>query len=94
MNSQRFDIAAKMPDGLSKDQIPEMLRTLLAERFKLSIHRESKEQPVYVLVVVKNGSRLKHPTKKQKPSFPTIAAGGPCIHRTAKLTWRKTESGR
>src|SRR5262245_612343 len=39
MTSQRFDIAAKMPDGSSKDQIPEMLQTLLAERFKLAIHR-------------------------------------------------------
>jgi uncharacterized protein (TIGR03435 family) len=58
MHTQRFDIAAKIPDGVSKDQLPEMLQALLAERFKLSIHRDSKELPVYALVVGKTGSKL------------------------------------
>ena len=58
MRTERFDIAAKMPDGASKDQIPEMLQALLAERFKLSIHRDRKEQPVYALVVGKVGPKL------------------------------------
>ncbi len=43
MSSQRFDIAAKIPDGVSKERLPEMLQALLAERFKLTIHRDSKE---------------------------------------------------
>jgi len=34
------------------------VRTLLAERFRLSIHRESKEAPVYALVVARGGSKL------------------------------------
>src|SRR5580658_9156473 len=42
MVSQRFDIAAKIPDGVSKGRVPEMLQALLAERFKLSVRRESK----------------------------------------------------
>src|SRR5580658_3675204 len=41
--SPRFDIMAKIPDGISKDRVPEMLQALLAERFKLSIHREARE---------------------------------------------------
>ncbi len=56
--TERFDIAAKMPDGASQDQIPEMLQALLAERFKLSIHRDKKELPVYALVVGKDGPKL------------------------------------
>jgi len=36
----------------------QMLRTLLADRLKLTIHRESKELPVYLLVVGKNGQKL------------------------------------
>jgi len=39
--------------------VPEMLQALLAERFKLTVHRESKEQAVYALVVGKNGPKLK-----------------------------------
>ncbi|HEY1341128.1 MAG TPA: TIGR03435 family protein [Bryobacteraceae bacterium] len=58
MRSERFDIQAKIPDGVSKDRVPEMLRALLAERFKLAIHRDTKELPVYALVVGKNGSKL------------------------------------
>ena len=59
MASERFDVLAKMPEGASREQVPEMLQALLAERFKLTVHRESKEQAVYELVVGKNGSKLK-----------------------------------
>jgi uncharacterized protein (TIGR03435 family) len=58
MQSQRFDIAAKIPAGASPDQIPEMLQGLLAERFKLTVHRETKDMPVLALVVGKNGPHL------------------------------------
>jgi uncharacterized protein (TIGR03435 family) len=57
--SQLFEIHAKLPEGASKEQVPEMLQTLLAERFKLVAHRENKEQPVYALIVSKNGPKLK-----------------------------------
>lgn len=59
MKSQRFDILAKMPEGATKDQVPEMLQALLTERFKLEIHRDHKEQSVYALVVGKGGAKLK-----------------------------------
>jgi uncharacterized protein (TIGR03435 family) len=59
MASQRFDIMAKMPEGASKDKVPEMLQALLADRFKMTVHRESKEFPAYALVVGKNGPKLK-----------------------------------
>ena len=59
MTSARFEIDARLPSGASRDQIPEMLQALLAERFKLEIHRETKEQNVYALFVGKAGARLK-----------------------------------
>jgi len=59
LDSQMYDVAAKLPPGASKDQIPEMLQDLLAERFKLALHRETKEQRVYFLVAGKGGPRLK-----------------------------------
>ncbi|HYW45484.1 MAG TPA: TIGR03435 family protein [Bryobacteraceae bacterium] len=73
MATERFDILAKMPEGASKDQVPEMLQALLADRFKLTIHRDSKDQPVYALLVGKNGPRL----KESPPDTDTPAAAGP-----------------
>jgi uncharacterized protein (TIGR03435 family) len=59
MASERFDVLAKMPEGATREQVPEMLQALLAERFKLTVHRESKEHAVYALVVGKGGPKLK-----------------------------------
>ena len=58
ITGNRFDIMAKIPNGASKDQVPEMLQTLLAERFKLTVHRDSKDFNVFALVVGKNGPRM------------------------------------
>ncbi|MBV8842798.1 MAG: TIGR03435 family protein [Bryobacterales bacterium] len=59
MHQQRFDILANLPEGAAAAQVPEMLQKLLADRFKLAVHREMKEQPVYALSVDRNGPRLK-----------------------------------
>jgi uncharacterized protein (TIGR03435 family) len=55
---QRFDIFAKMPEGSTKEQAPQMLQALLAERFKLVLHRDNKEHSVMALVVAKGGAKL------------------------------------
>ena len=57
--TENFDIAAKLPDGATRAQLPEMIQSLLADRFKLVLHRDKKEFPVYALVVAKNGPKLK-----------------------------------
>lgn len=58
MYSQRFDISAK-PDGdVADDKVLLMLQSLLADRFHLKIHRETKETQVYLLTVGKNGPKL------------------------------------
>ena len=57
--NQRFDIFAKLPDGASKDDAPRMLQALLEDRFKLALHRESKEHPVLALVVGEGGPKMK-----------------------------------
>jgi uncharacterized protein (TIGR03435 family) len=69
LNSDRYDIEAKMDsstaDGLRKLNENErraerqrMLQALLADRFKLTVHRETKELPVYELVVAKGGPKF------------------------------------
>ena len=65
--SQRFDIIAKLPDGASKDDVPMMLQALLEDRFKLTLHRESKEGPVLALVVGKGGPKMKESSEAPKP---------------------------
>jgi uncharacterized protein (TIGR03435 family) len=67
MITDRFDIAARMPDGASKDEVPGMLRTLLEDRFKLTAHHEMQDQPVLGLVVGKNGPKLKESTVAPQP---------------------------
>lgn len=65
----RFNIEAKYPAGATEDQVPEMLRSLLRDRFKLQLHSESKEHAVFALVVGKNGPRLK-PSEVKATEYP------------------------
>jgi uncharacterized protein (TIGR03435 family) len=59
MDTERFDIVAKVPPGATRDDVKLMLQNLLAERFKLTLHREKKDLPMYALVVGKNGPKMK-----------------------------------
>ena len=58
IDSDRFDVNAKIPEGVSREQVPVMLRTLLEERFQLKLKRENKEMPVYEMVVAKGGPKM------------------------------------
>jgi len=64
--TEKYDIEAKVDPSdletlhrLNPDQHSLMLQALLADRFKLRIHKEIREQPVYDLIVAKNGSKIK-----------------------------------
>ena len=59
IGSDLFDIAAKPESSADADKLMPMLQALLAERFQLVIRRESREMPVYALVVAKNGPKFK-----------------------------------
>jgi uncharacterized protein (TIGR03435 family) len=58
ITSERFDIAAKLPDGAAQDQFRDMLQTLLIDRFHMKTHHETKELPVYILGVAKSGLKM------------------------------------
>ena len=58
LNTEIYDITATLPPGATGDDVRVMIQSLLADRFKLTFHRESKELPVYALVVGKGGSKL------------------------------------
>jgi uncharacterized protein (TIGR03435 family) len=71
IDSDRLDIDAKAETAANRDQLRQMLQTLLAERFVLTLKRGTKEMPVYALVVGKKGSKLQE-WKAGEP-VPTIA---------------------
>jgi uncharacterized protein (TIGR03435 family) len=58
IDSARFDIAAKAAPEQATTPVSSMLRSLLADRFKLRVHTETKEQPIYALVVARADGRL------------------------------------
>src|SRR5580658_9499872 len=49
--TDRFDVIARVPSDAKKEQIPQMLQALLAERFKLAFHRDQKVMQIYALEV-------------------------------------------
>lgn len=65
LNSERFDVVAKFPEALPKDRdkaaamMQSMMQKMLADRFKLTIHRDQKTFSVYALIVGKNGIKFK-----------------------------------
>lgn len=58
ISSQHYEIQAILPAGATKEQLPEMFRALLVERFKLVARRVSKESDVYALVAGKGGLKM------------------------------------
>jgi uncharacterized protein (TIGR03435 family) len=58
IDTDRYDIVAKAGDNATDDQMKLMVQTLLADRFKLKLHHESKELPVYFVSVGKTAPRL------------------------------------
>jgi uncharacterized protein (TIGR03435 family) len=79
--SERYDIAAKLPAGAARAQIPEMVQTLLLDRFQMKLHRDTKEFSVYALVVAKGGPKMKE--SAQDAGSDSAAAGGGNVDITA-----------
>jgi uncharacterized protein (TIGR03435 family) len=102
--TENFDIQARASGNPTKDQFRLMMQALLADRFKLAVHYETRELPVFALVLDKPGklgSQLQpHPenapcsTAATPPGLPTTIAGGfpgPC---GALIIMKPTAPGR
>jgi uncharacterized protein (TIGR03435 family) len=95
--SAQFELEAKSANPASREQLMLMLRSLLADRFKLALHEETRDLPVYALVVAKNGPKLRTESASDKRmlrlmSLPALVdylnmfAPRPVIDKTG-LTW-------
>lgn len=63
ISSRHFDISARAPGSTapSKETFRQMLQAMLADRFHLLVHFETREIPVYALVIAKSGHKLREP---------------------------------
>ena len=61
-NSESYDIVAKADGNTTRPQLKLMLQALLKDRFKLALRRETKDAPIYELVVAKGGPRMQEDT--------------------------------
>jgi uncharacterized protein (TIGR03435 family) len=83
LESAKFDIEAKAdaatpipPGSAGAQQIRSMVQSLLEERFKLSVHRETREEQVYELVVAKGGAKLTQATESLNASQTGLRIAG------------------
>jgi uncharacterized protein (TIGR03435 family) len=79
VNSIHFDVDAKAANAsATTEEVRLMLQALLADRFRLQLHKETRNIPAYVLSIAKGGTRLRPPTAGNcsKPGSLT-ATGGP-----------------
>jgi uncharacterized protein (TIGR03435 family) len=87
----KFTIHAMMSKGATKEQVPDMLRALLEERFHLAAHLAPADQTGYSLVVVKNGAKLKPPRAMDRSGCePWVAAIGADLEDKENQTCRTT----
>jgi uncharacterized protein (TIGR03435 family) len=83
LGTEPYDIFAKIPQGTTTEQFRAMMRRLLEERFKLTVHHLTKDFPVYELAVAKNGPKLKESVDNApaaaKDGFPALRPDRPGI---------------
>jgi uncharacterized protein (TIGR03435 family) len=84
LSTERFDFQATFPVETSPEQVRQMTQKLLAERFQLTLHRESRERSIYALVVGKNGPKI-----HQVEDGPARASSGPGRFAAIKITMPK-----
>jgi uncharacterized protein (TIGR03435 family) len=68
LSTERYDISAKAPDRAGDAELQKMLRAMLAERFQLRVREESKQQPIYALVVTRPKRGLKPAADDSAPA--------------------------
>ena len=92
LNSEKFDIEARMDDSVA-DELREFssdqhnyasrpLQALLADRFKLKLHRETKKFPVYALIIAKNGPKI----QDSQPGMGLLIGTGQLVSKGAGLS--------
>jgi uncharacterized protein (TIGR03435 family) len=69
LSTEHYDLIAKLPSGLSSDQVPAMLQNLLIERFRMTVHQKTALAKGFVLLADKAGSELVATQPGTKPAL-------------------------
>jgi uncharacterized protein (TIGR03435 family) len=89
LEKDRYDIAARAPAGVPDSELKPMLQSLLRDRFKLSAHIETRERPLYELVIAPGGVKMVrnpadlHATRYKKASGISVFAQRMTMERLA-----------
>ena len=75
IDTERYDITAKVAEGATKDQVRVMLQNLLADRLRAVVHHETRDFPIFELTVAKSGSKLQ-PSSSASPGMMMTAKNG------------------
>lgn len=86
LKSDVFDVVAKVPEGTTLATADLMLQALLADRFGLVIHRDTRPVPRYVLSLGKDGSKLKPGSGNPGCRLMQTGGGGPASVPNLKVT--------
>lgn len=85
LDSEKYDVIAKIPEGAAREQITLMLQALLLERFRMSVHWATNEAQVYTLVVGKSGPKL---TKSQPDTKKASLSGSQGAWHSRGQVWQ------
>ena len=91
LERDEFDLVARLPPNASKDEFQAMLRNLLAERFQMKVHIESRDFPAFELVAAKGGTKLGTAAATRlasKAGFPELTPGQPRL-----MNWNTVSGG-
>jgi bla regulator protein blaR1 len=80
---QAYDIEARAPRPATRDELRGMLQSLLADRFKLTVHRENRELQVFRLVPASGGPKL---TRAESGEFQSTASSDGFVFRNAEVS--------
>lgn len=75
IGSERYDINAKAEGATTPEQLKPLIQALLKDRFKMEMHRDTKELPMYALVVGKNGPKLQESAGGGKGAMTRMGRG-------------------
>jgi uncharacterized protein (TIGR03435 family) len=94
LDSDRFEIVAKADEVVGDKALMEMLQTLLAERFQLTMHREMRPVRAFILEVAKSGPKLEKSTSEESSTLNgrgSIVAKGTTMKRFASVLSRQMD---
>jgi len=77
IETENYDVSAKVPEGAPAGDVPAMLATLLAQRFAVKLHKETRMLPSYDLIVAKGGPKLREIDAVKLPAMPEPGSAVP-----------------